>query len=89
MDDIEKIKINDLRKKSSSMIMNNFFSIITIAIVTLSLLWWAYYVRPAQIENEKKEKLYQEYLSKQKQEYEKRESQIELSKKLHEKKHHE
>lgn len=89
MEKIEKIEVRDLRQKRPSTIMNNFFSIITIAIVTLALLWWAYYVRPAQIENEKKEKLYQEYLAKQKKEYEKRQAQIELSKKLHQKKNNE
>jgi hypothetical protein len=83
MKEIKKIQIPNIRKqKSPGLVINNFFTLMTIALVSIALLWWAYYIRPGQIAQEKKEQDYKTYQEQKKLEYEQREAQIKLSQKL-------
>ena len=93
MEEIEKIKIKDIRyPKPQSRIINNFFTILTIGMFCFVMLWWANYIRPAQIEYEKKEAKKAAYLKelelkKQQREEEIKRSQIYNSKKTDESTH--
>ncbi|MEA2049514.1 MAG: hypothetical protein U9O56_02105 [Campylobacterota bacterium] len=67
--------------KRQSIVLNNFYSIITIVVISLSVIIYTNYLRPAQLEKEKRElqiKKKQEYL-------ELRAKQIALSHKLNNK----
>jgi hypothetical protein len=85
MDDLERIK--KIRKmqaegfssqKRQSLVLNKFYAIITIGVVTVSILFYVNYVIPAV-----KEKKAREEKAKQQQEYfEQRARQIALSRKL-------
>ena len=82
MDRIEKIQ--ELQEsvykveKRQSLVLNNFYSIITIIIICISVIFYTIYIVPAQ-----KEKKRRELLIKQQQEYAlKRAKQIALSHKL-------
>ncbi len=59
MDRIDKIKHlqeNGIKiEKSQSLVINNFFTIITIAMVCLSMLYYTNFIVPSQIEKKKKE----------------------------------
>ena len=51
---IERLKISKIKgNRPQSIQVNNFFMLLTIGMVCLALLYWANYVRPAQIEYEK------------------------------------
>jgi signal transduction histidine kinase len=83
LEKIEQRKYKYQRKQSS--IVNNFFTIITIAIVSIVIIWYVNLILPGQkqnklLENQKHEK-YQILKEKQN----KRLEQIELSKRLHDK----
>jgi hypothetical protein len=85
MDDLERIK--KIRKmqaegfssqKKQSLVLNNFYAIITIGVVSVSILFYINYVIPAV-----KEKRERELKAKKQQEYfEQRAKQIALSRKL-------
>ena len=80
LEKIEQRKYKYQRKQSS--IVNNFFTIITIAIVSIVIIWYVNLILPGQKQNKliQKQK-YEKYLI-LKQENEKRQKQIELSKRL-------
>ena len=68
-------------QKSPSMILNNFFALMTIVVVAISITLYTVYILPAQQEREAKE-----LKEKKKQEYfEQRAKQIALSHKLNDK----
>jgi hypothetical protein len=53
---IQRLEVPKLKgTPSQSILINNFFMLLTIGMVCLALLFWANYIRPAQIEYEKKE----------------------------------
>ena len=85
-DDGEKIyirKFKGLRKQS--VIINNFYSLLTIAIMSIVIIWYVNFILPQQKLNKEKYELkvkYLEYLKKQKQ---KRDAQIVLSQRLNKK----
>ena len=85
-EDMEKIVVRSLKgQRKSSIIINNFYSLITIVIISIVIIWYVNYILPQQELNKKKylkHQQYKEYLQIQKK---KREAQIELSKKLHKK----
>lgn len=57
MKEFEKIIVSDIRKKKSpGVVINNFFSLMTIIIVSVVLLWYVNFIRPGQIAKEKQEK---------------------------------
>ncbi|MCK5293101.1 MAG: hypothetical protein KAJ49_00490 [Arcobacteraceae bacterium] len=86
-EEIEKIVVKSLKgQRKTSTIINNFYSLITIVIMSIVIIWYVNYILPFQKENKQKhlkKEQYKEYIQIQK---EKREAQIELSKKLHKEK---
>lgn len=86
-EELEESEILEFKKleanRSQSITINNFFMLLTIGMVCLALLFWANYIRPAQIELEKKEakqlKAQQEYNAKVKAYKEQREEEIKRS----------
>jgi predicted Holliday junction resolvase-like endonuclease len=53
---LEKIEFKKIKgRPSQSIIINNFFMLLTIGMVCLALLFWANYIRPTQIEYEQKQ----------------------------------
>jgi len=81
LEKIEQRKFKYQRKQSS--IINNFFTIITIAIISIVIIWYVNYILPGQKQNEKDYILKQKYEEKYLKELKKRQEQIELSRKLH------
>jgi hypothetical protein len=77
---IERLEFKKIKgNRPQSIVINNFFMLLTIGMVCLALLYWANYIRPAQIEFEKKEQAKLEYMQKI-QEYKKqREEEIKRS----------
>jgi cell division protein FtsL len=79
IDKINEIQQNGIKvPRQQSVIVNNFFTIITIAMVCLSIIYYTNYIIPAQKEKQKREdkiKAHQKYLDK-------RAAQIALSHKL-------
>ena len=86
IDNIKKIEVKSIKvPRKDSLIINNFYSLITIIIMCVVILWYTNYILPQQkIQAQKQEKLkkYKEFL---KNKHEKREAQIKLSKKLNKK----
>lgn len=77
---LEKLQIPKIKgNKSQSLVVNNFFMLLTIGMVCFALLFWAYYIRPSQIEYEQKELSRQQYLDKIKAYQEQRNEQIKRS----------
>ncbi|HFU75858.1 MAG TPA: hypothetical protein ENK66_06385 [Arcobacter sp.] len=81
---LEKIELKKIKgNRSQSILVNNFFMLLTIGMVCLALLFWANYIRPAQIEYEKKQavklKAQQEYNAKIKAYKKQREEEIKRS----------
>jgi len=87
-EDIKQIEIRSIKApRKPSIVINNFYSLITIVIISLVIIWYVNYILPNQkLLKQKQLKLqqYHEYLQKEKI---KKEKQIELSRKLHENKH--
>jgi hypothetical protein len=82
--DIEQIEIKSIKvPRKQSIIINNFFSLITIVIISIVVIWYVNYIFPEQQKAKKRalviEKQYQYLIEKRKE----RKAQIELSKKLH------
>ena len=83
MQEIEKIKIVDIRhKQSPGLIINRFYTLLTIAIVSVAIIWYVNYVLPQQKLQKLKEQQKLEYIKKLQEKKRAREAQIELSKKL-------
>jgi len=80
LEKIEQRKFKYQRKQSS--IINNFFTIITIAIISIVIIWYVNYILPGQKKNEKDNILKQQNEKKYLKEFKKRQEQIELSRKL-------
>ena len=80
LDKIEQRKFKYQRKQSS--IVNNFFTIITIAIMSIVIIWYVNFILPGQNQNKQKEIIKEKNIKKIQEEINKREEQIELSKKL-------
>ena len=83
IDEIKKIEIKSIRvPRKDSLIINNFYSLITIVIMCVVILWYSNYILPQQkIQEQKQEKL-QKYKAYLKDQHSTREAQVELSKKL-------
>ena len=86
-EEIEKIVVKSLKgQRRDSVVINNFYSLITIIIMSIVIIWYVNYIFPQQTENKQKhleKEQYKEYLQIEKR---KREVQIELSKKLNKEK---
>ncbi|MDD2699176.1 MAG: hypothetical protein PHF17_10275 [Arcobacteraceae bacterium] len=83
-EEIKKIEIKDIRGgRTPSMRINNFYSLMTILIMSVVLLWYVNYVLPEQERIKQEELKQQQYEAKMVEAYQKREAQIELSRKLH------
>jgi len=80
LDKIEKRVFKYQRKQSS--IINNFFTIITIAIMSIVIIWYVNFILPGQENDRKQEQIKQEKYELLKKEQEKRLEQIKLSKRL-------
>jgi len=87
----EKIKPIEIRSirvpRKPSVVINNFFSLMTIIIISLVIIWYVNYVLPNQTLLKQKQLKLQQYHEYLKKEQLKRKKQIELSRKLHENKH--
>ena len=81
LEKIEQRKFKYQRKQSS--IINNFFTIITIALVSIVIIWYVNYILPGQKKNKKDYILKQQNGKIHLKEFKKRKEQIELSRKLH------
>ena len=83
IDKIKKIEIKSIRvPRKDSLVINNFYSLITIVIMCVVILWYSNYILPQQkIQAQKQEKL-QKYKAYLKDQYSTREAQVELSQKL-------
>lgn len=85
-EDIEKIEIKSIKvPRKQSVVINNFFTIITIAIISIVIIWYVNYILPQQKQAQERLQMaikHQQYLEAKKQQ---REAQIELSHKLHKK----
>ncbi|MDX9744145.1 MAG: hypothetical protein RBT59_10030 [Arcobacteraceae bacterium] len=80
---IKQIEIKDIRVgRSPSVRMNNFYSLATILIMSVVILWYSNYVLPAFEKGKQDELRVQQQKAKQLEEHQKREAQIELSRKL-------
>ncbi|HIP13024.1 MAG TPA: hypothetical protein EYG97_00985 [Arcobacter sp.] len=83
IENIEKIEVKSIRvPRKDSLVINNFYSLITIIIMCVVILWYTNYILPQQkIQAKKQEKLekYKDFLKEQNN---KREEQIKLSQKL-------
>jgi Tfp pilus assembly protein PilO len=78
-EDIQQIEIRKLkRQRKTSVIVNNFYSLISIIIMSVVIIWYVNYILPKQNVIKQKE------LS-LKNKYKIRDKQIKLSQKLHEK----
>ena len=86
IENIKKIEVNSIRvPRKDSLVINNFYSLITIAIMCVVILWYTNYILPQQkIQAQKQEEL-QKYKAYLKGQYEKRADQIKLSQKLNKK----
>ncbi len=83
-DEIKKIEIKDLRVGRTPMMrINNFYSLATILIMSVVLIWYVNYVLPEQEKIKIKEQQEVKLKAQELAEYEKRQAQIELSQKLH------
>ena len=86
-DEVEKIVVTRLKgQRKVSTIVNNFYSLITIVIMSIVIIWYVNYILPQQKINEQKalkQQEHQEYIQILK---DKRDAQIELSRKLNKEK---
>jgi len=81
---IKQIEIKDIKVgRSPSVRMNNFYSLATILIMSVVILWYSNYVLPAFEKQKAKELQEQQLKAKQLEAYQKREAEIELSQRLH------
>jgi hypothetical protein len=81
---IKQIEIKDIKVgRSPSVRMNNFYSLATILIMSVVILWYSNYVLPAFEKQKAKELQEQQLKAKQLEAYKKREAEIELSQRLH------
>ena len=79
----ELIETKYIKQRKQSVVVNNFYSILTIGMVCISILFYTHYIVPAQKnkqQRELKQKQHQQYLLQ-------RQKQIELSHKLNIKEH--
>ncbi len=83
-EEIKPIEIKDIRGgRSPSVRINNFYSLATILIMSVVILWYSNYVLPAFEKGKQEELQAQQEKQKQLEAYQKREAQIELSRQLH------
>ena len=80
LDKIEKRVFKYQRKQSS--IINNFFTIITIAIMSIVIIWYVNFILPGQEHDKKQAQIRLEKFEILKQQQSKRLEQIKLSKRL-------
>ncbi len=83
LEKIEQRKFKYQKKQSS--IINNFFTIITIAIISIVIIWYVNFILPGQKQEKYLQEIKYKKLEQLRQEQIKREKQIELSKRLHDK----
>ena len=85
-EDIKPIEIKDIRGgRTPSMRINNFYSLATILIMSVVIMWYVNYVLPEQEKQKQQELREQQQKAKQLEAYQKREAEIELSRKLNKK----
>lgn len=85
-EDIKPIEIKDIRGgRTPSMRINNFYSLATILIMSVVIMWYVNYVLPEQEKQKAQELQEQQQKAKQLEAYQKREAEIELSRKLNKK----
>ena len=83
-EELKQIEIKDIRGgRTPSMRMNNFYSLATILIMSIVMMWYVNYVLPEQEKQKLQEQKAQQEREKQIEAYQKREAQIELSRQLH------
>lgn len=81
---IKQIEIKDIKVgRSPSVRINNFYSLMTILIMSVVILWYSNYVLPEFEKQKAKELQEQQLKAKQLEAYQKREAEIELSQRLH------
>jgi len=86
IDNIEKIEVKSIRvPRKDSLVINNFYSLITIVIMCVVIIWYTNYILPQQKIQAKKQEELQKYKDFLKGQYQKREAQIKLSQKLNKK----
>jgi len=83
LEKIEKRRYKYQRKQSS--IINNFFTIITIAIVSIVIIWYVNFILPGQKHDKLIQSKHQKQIELLKEKQNKRLKQIELSKRLNDK----
>lgn len=82
-EEIEKIQIREIRKiRSPGLVINNLYTLLTIIIMSVVILWYVNYVLPEQKAQSLREEHKKAYLNKLQEQKEQREAQIELSKRL-------
>jgi Mg2+/citrate symporter len=85
-EELKKIEVKDIRKERSvGLVINNFYTLLTIVIMSVVILWYVNYILPEQEEAKQREIHKQEQLQKLQEQKAKREAQIKLSKKLNSK----
>jgi len=89
-EDIKQIEINKIKvPRKPSVVVNNFYSLITIVIISVVIIWYVNYILPQQKIAHQKQLQFEKYKKYLKQQNQIRENQIKLSKKLHTKDKHE
>lgn len=83
-EEIKPIEVKDIRGgRTPSMRMNNFYSLATILIMSVVMMWYVNYVLPEQEKQKQQELQEQQQKAKFQEEHRLREAQIELSRRLH------
>lgn len=82
-EEIEKIEVKDIRqKRSPGLVINNFYTLLTIVIMSVVILWYVNYILPEQEAQKLREQQKIEQLQLLEEAKQRREAQIELSKRL-------
>jgi len=83
-EEIKQIEIKSIKvPRKPSVVINNFYSLITIAIISIVIIWYVNYILPNQKLAKQKQAQFEKYKKYLKQQNQMRENQIKLSKKLH------
>ena len=81
--EIKQIKIKDLKVgRTPSVRINNFYSLMTIVIMSVVVIWYVNYILPEQEKAKKKALQEEAYRAKIEKQHQLREAQIQLSQKL-------
>jgi len=82
-DILDKIDIQSIKApRKQSIVVNNFFTIITISIMSIVIIWYVNFILPQQNENKNKYNLKMQKINELKEKQKIRQKQIELSRRL-------